>query len=137
MLVDPGAGGDVRLRVAQNHAVADDLAPRGNGGRGDFVGLGDRLQGFQTRLDFHTGLRVVDGDGYIVFFADFDGKTAHSGNSFFGKRVEASSFPTAYRLRGNFSIHIMTEYGTLVFDNLQFLSFFEMLHFNLSHRLRT
>lgn len=61
MLVDPGTGGDVRLRVAQNHAVADDLAACGDGSQGDFVRLWDRLQGFQTRLNFHTGLQVMDG----------------------------------------------------------------------------
>ena len=75
MLVDPAAGGDVVLCIAQHHAVADDLAAGGDIHQCDLVCLGDGIPGNHAALGLCACGQVVDGNHHIVVVFDLDGQT--------------------------------------------------------------
>ena len=74
MLVDPAAGGNICLGIAQHHPVADDLAAGGDVPQGDLVGLGDGVPGDEAALQFGTGGQIVHRDGDVVMVVDLNGQ---------------------------------------------------------------
>ena len=91
VFVDPAALGDGVLGIAQDHPVADDLSPFGNILQGDFVGLGNGLEGNHSRQYFRAHRQVMDGNGHIVLVLDLDYKRCSHRISSFLRFLSAGS----------------------------------------------
>ena len=72
VLVDPAAGRNVPLGIAQHHPVPDDLAPGGDLPQRDLVRLGDGLPGDDAAFQRDAGGQVVHRHGYVVHVLDAD-----------------------------------------------------------------
>ena len=77
MFVDPAAGRDIVLCVAQNYAVAEDLAAGRDIHQCDLVGLGNLLPGDDAAFQRGACGQVVDSDHDIVLILDLDGQSFH------------------------------------------------------------
>ena len=72
MLVDPAPCGDVRLGIAQRHAVPNDLTSGRDVRQGNFVGLRDGVQGGKAGEGLLSGGDVPYCNRYVVHLFDTD-----------------------------------------------------------------
>ena len=90
MLIDPAAGGNGILGVAEDDTIADDLTAFGNIAERDFMRLRDGIQRNYAGLCFCALGQVMDGDCHVILLFDLDGKTQlvfHKNTSLFVSRI--------------------------------------------------